>query len=175
MKSPSIRIAARRLSLTALAALTLACAAPAKASCFYGGKFDARTSIAQEFRDSRWVVRAKVIAASDHWSDDKDSWTTYDLAVLDTFKGKLPSRIRFFTTRDSGGFYMDQGLRHDIGGEYLLFLWARPNRKDLPPEAKGAFFVNYNCGLSGPWAKVTAVDRQRLNAAWRAHSSTLIQ
>lgn len=153
--------------------LTAACAmvmlpASARALCIYNGVDNAETSIEQEFRDSPWVVRAKVLGAKDHWSDDEDSWTTYDLAVVDVYKGRPPKRLTFFTFRNSGGFYMDRawvGLPkgHDVGGEYLLFLEPWPTRSDLPKAARGAVFVNYSCGRSGPWAEVAPTSRHVLD------------
>ena len=152
-----------------VAALALSCASPAHALCIYKGQDNAKTTIAQEFEDSKWVIRAKVVAAKDHFSDEDDSWTLYKIEVRRAYKGQPPEQLSFFTTRDSGGFYMDKAWvrlpdGHDIGGEYLLFLNPWPARKDLPPQAKGAVFVNYNCGVSGPWAEVPLRDRERLSA-----------
>jgi hypothetical protein len=79
----------------------------------------AKTTITEEFADAEWVIKAKVIAADNHWSDEDDSWTLYHLKVLAAYKGKPPLRLDLFTYRDSGGFYLDKGLSNDIGGEYL--------------------------------------------------------
>ena len=140
----------------------------ADAVCFYKGNGNARTTIAEEFHDARWVVRAKVSQASDHFPDAGDAWTLYRIDVLHSYKGSPARHLRFFTFRDSGGFYMDRAwvplpARHDIGNDYLLFLNLWSEQKDLPPEAKGAVFVNYSCGMSRPWAKVSVADRERLN------------
>ena len=153
-----------------IAAVAVFLAAPrAHALCIYNGEDNAKTTISQEFKDSKWVVKAKVVAAKDHFSDEDESWTLYQLEVQHAFKGQPRHPLRFFTFRDSGGFYMDKAwvhlpAGHDIGGEYLLFLNPWPTRKDLPPQARDSVFVNYSCGLSGPWAKVSSADRQRLSA-----------
>ena len=142
---------------------------PAFALCIYNGEDNAKTTTAQEFKDSKWVVRAKVVAAKDHFSDEEESWTLYQLDVRHSFKGHPPRRLRFFTTRDSGGFYMDKAwvrlpAGHDIGGEYLLFLNPWPTRSDLPPQAQDAVFVNYNCGMSRLWREVSPAARKQLSA-----------
>ncbi|HYI47547.1 MAG TPA: hypothetical protein VEX35_03695 [Allosphingosinicella sp.] len=136
---------------------------PVRAACSYGGVDNATTTMAQQFRDSRWVVRARVLAADNHWSDDGESWTRYSLAVVRAYKGAPPARLAFFTTRDSGAFYLDRGTMPDLGGEYLLFLNPiRPYRGQLPA-ARGAVFVNYACGQSRPWAEVPGTDERRLD------------
>jgi hypothetical protein len=143
--------------------LAAVAAFPAQALCVYKGRLDARTTAAQEFADSLWVVRAKLIAADDYWSDKAASWTTYHLRVLETFKGVLPSNIDLFTDRDSGGFYLDKGVQHDIGGEYLLYLNA--TTEEVPVPARGATLVNYACGQSKAWRDVSPADRQELIAS----------
>jgi hypothetical protein len=75
--------------------------APAQAYCEYRGIMNARTTLAQEFRDSRWVVRVRVLSAIDHWSDIDQSWTLYRLEVLRRYKGSPPRRILFFTERNT--------------------------------------------------------------------------
>jgi hypothetical protein len=161
------------ISLVATVILGMA-ATPAIALCIYNGVDNAKTTLSQEFHDSSSVVQVRVISAKDHWSDSEDLWTTYDLEVLHAYKSHPPRHLKFFTTRDSGGFYMDKAwvalpAGHDIGGKYLLFLNPWPARKDLPPEAKGAVFVNYTCGVSGPWADVSPADRGRLARLERGH------
>lgn len=147
-------------------------ATPVHAACIYNGKLDVRTTVRQEFNDSRWVVRARVISAVDCWGEgacrDPDApFTVYRLRVVHSYKGKLESPFRFFTERNSGGFYMDRAWvklpqGHDIGGEYLLFLvpsiWSPSHRA-----ARGTVFVNYPCGQSGPWPKVSKSARQLLD------------
>lgn len=157
-----------RAILGALAAGAVIASPPgAHALCIYNGVDSAKTTIPQEFQDSTWVIRAKVLAAEDHWSDETDSWTTYELEVLHAYKGKPSKRLRFFTYRDSGGFYLDRPsvdlpAGHDIGGEYLLFLDPLPVQRDAPSAAKGAVFVNYSCGASSAWADVRPSDRRKL-------------
>lgn len=144
-----------RTPLIAFATLLVALmASEAKAVCIYNGKLYAKTTVAQEFRDSRWVVRAKVLKAHDHYSDNGDSFTTYDLLVEQSFKGALPRHVRFFTMRDSGGFYLDNGSSHDIGGEYLLFLNSNRRQMIDPTAIQGTVSVNYSCGQSKAWHEV---------------------
>src|SRR5207237_4659689 len=95
-------------------------------------------------------------------------WTLYKLGVIRAYKGRTPSRIKFYTPRDSGGFYMDRAWvplpkGHDVGGEYLFFLSSEaPAYKGRPPLAAGAMFVNYNCGQSKRWADVPKASRRLL-------------
>ena len=131
-------------------------AAPSYGFCMYHDQLYAKTTLSQEFADARWVVRAKVTAADDHWSDDDESWTIYHLAVLTAFKGTPPSGLRLFTYRDSGGFYLDKGMSNDLGGEYLLFINPINSKQKVPTAARGATWVNYACGQSKPWADVSS-------------------
>ncbi len=138
---------------------------PAGALCIYRGVDNARTTLEQEFRDSRWVVRARVISGDYHWSDEDESWTLYRLEVVQSYKGRLPRRFVFFTHRNSGGFYMDgEGAVPNLGGEYLLFLVPDPRRRSNPPAARQAVWVNYNCGQSKAWTEVSPATRRRLQA-----------
>ena len=138
---------------------------PAHALCIYKGVDNATTTIAQEYRDSRWVVRARVVSASYHWSDEDGSWTLYKLRPVENFKGKLPTSFYVFTERNSGGFYMDSNTTGpDLGGEYLLFLKPLLNSREWPAEARGARLVNYSCGQSKPWKKLTAMEVKQLRA-----------
>jgi hypothetical protein len=166
-------LAPMRLSLCLVsAALLMALAAPADALCIYNGIDNARTTMRQEYADSRWVVHARVISATDGvveagYADAGSSWTLYRLQVVHAYKGRVPQRISFFTARDSGGFYMDRSWvplpkGHDIGGEYLLFLNPIRPYPDQPMEARGATFVNYNCGQSRAWREVPIASRQSL-------------
>jgi len=127
----------------------------------------AKTTLSEEFADAKWVVQAKVLAADEHWSDEDYSWTIYHLQILTAFKGKPPLRIRMFTYRDSGGFYLDKGMNADLGGVYLLFL--DPVSPGDPDQARGATEVNYACGQSKTWGEVSAEDQKRLSEL--AHAS----
>jgi hypothetical protein len=144
-----------------IAAITLLAASQADALCIYHGVDNAKTTLEQEFRDSRWVVRAHVISADYHWSDEGESWTLYRLKVVQSFKGKLPNRFTFFTERNSGGFYMDGNDATPELGDYLLFL-TRFARNTDPPAARGALWANYNCGQSKRWAQVSKDELKRL-------------
>ena len=145
------------------AALLLGAAAPAHALCSYNGVDNAKTTIREEFHDSKWVVDVLLIAADNHWSDEDESWTLYHVKTLRSFKGKAPPRLDVFTYRDSGGFYLDKGMSNDLEGEYLLFL--SPATQKLPRVAHGALEVNYPCGQSGPWAKLSRGQLDALRAA----------
>jgi hypothetical protein len=160
-------------SIALFASLALANTGTAKALCIYGGVDNARTSQAQEFADARWVVRARVVGADDGTveagnSDAGEPWTRYRQRVIHAFKHNSPGRFTFFTTRDSGGFYMDRRWAplsrvHEIGRDYLLFLNPIP-RRGRSTAARGAVFVNYNCGQSRPWSKVSSASRRWLTA-----------
>ncbi len=154
----------------ALAAIGITAALPctAHALCIYKQEFSAKTTLAQEFRDSRWVVRAEVISARQWRPRDGEAGTTYRLRVVRSYKGRLPTDFVFFTERNSGGFYLDRGAEPDIGGQYLLFLVPNPRPAIGPAEARNAVWVNYSCGQSKPWAAVPATERrtlQRLSSA----------
>lgn len=150
------------------AILMITWSAPASALCIYHGVDNAKTTIAQEFRDSRWVVRAHVVSADYHWSDEDESWTLYRLKVVKSYKGKLPKRFTFFTERNSGGFYMDgDGGVPNLDRDYLLFLVPGGWPKASHPSAKGALWVNYNCGQSKVWSEVTAHETAQLDTLSR--------
>lgn len=159
--------ARQRMWISAIAAgLTVT---SANALCIYHGKTYARTTVAQEFADSQWVVRVKVVAAADHRSDEDDPWTIYTLQVLTAFKGKPPLHIELFTYRNSGGFYLDKGTADDLGGEYLLFLNPINSKDAVPAQARGATEVNYSCGQSKPWKSLSGYERQELMTLSREH------
>jgi len=99
------------------ATLLFGAALPAHALCIYNGVDNAKTTIRQEFHDSKWVVKVQLVTADNHWSDDDESWTLYHLKTLRSFKGRAPPRLDVFTYRDSGGFYLDKGMSNDLGGE----------------------------------------------------------
>jgi hypothetical protein len=139
------------------------------AVCIHDGKLYAKTTFAQEFKQSRWVVRARVLSARDHWPNEGTAWTLYNLRLLSSFKGVLPPHFTFYTRRDSGGFYMDIPWKgHDIGGEYLLFLNPWVVEAEDPRVARGATWVNYECGQSRPWREVSKKERRELRELSRA-------
>lgn len=135
--------------------------APAFAVCSYRGELYAQTTLDREFRDAPWVVRARVLSASD-WQGPEERGTVYRLAVVQTYKGSLPQVFSFSTERNSGGFYLDLEAGPDIGGEYLLFLTDGARASSNPAPAANAFTVNYSCGQSRRWDKVSRKDRARL-------------
>lgn len=139
----------------------------ANATCSYRGQDDARTTISQEFKDSHWVVRAKVLSATEHFTEGQEPWTLYRLQVQHAYKGRPSPVLAFFTFRNSGGFYMDRASSsprpdHDIGGEYLLFLNPPERLLGMPSSAHGTVVVNYSCGVSGPWSQVSTSSRTEL-------------
>lgn len=140
-------------------------AGPAHALCLYHGIDNPRTTIAQEFHDARWVVRARVQSGDYHWLNEGDSWTLYRLTTIRSFKGRAPARFALFTYRDSGGFFMDaKGATPDFDQDYLLFLNPAGHRRGIPPAARGALWVNYACGQSKPWSALSRADARRLQA-----------
>ena len=148
-----------RYLLLALALSALA-AEPAQAFCEYRGKLYAKTTVAREFRDSKWVVKAKLEAADYHWANSGESWTVYTVRVLTRYKGSPARFMRVFTYRDSGGFYLDKGTSPDLDTDYLLFLV--PPTQELPRGINRVAQVNYSCGQSRPWSEVPLADRQAL-------------
>ena len=149
----------RKLS-GALIGLVIALAGTqANAVCIYGGKLYAKTTVRREFRDSKWVVRAKVLQAHD---DHDGPYTTYALSVLQSYKGSPPKPLIFFTMRDSGGFYLDKGTAHDVGGEYLLFLQPNDRREGDRSGLVGTVSANYSCGQSKPWREVGPRELEEL-------------
>ena len=132
---------------------------PAAAFCSYKGELYAQTTLDQEYRDAPFVVRARVLAASD-WQGVEERGTVYQLEVIHDFKGSLPHTFSLSTERNSGGFYLDRGTKPDIGGEYLLFLTEGAS-STATPGAK-ALAINYSCGQSRRWDEVSRQDRTRL-------------
>lgn len=153
-----------RVMVWALAAAAVAgLASPAAALCVYKGELYARTTVAQEFADARWVVRARVVSAESDLSGDVAPWTVYRLEVLQAFKGAPARELTMFTWRNSGGFYLDRGGEGpDVGGEYLLFLNPLRAAPDQPAAARGATEANYSCGRSGLWREVSRAEQMRL-------------
>jgi len=145
-----------------MAGLMAVLPSPVRAICYYNGRFSATTTIRQEFHDARWVVRARVLSARYDYTDN-GNWTLYRLRVVRAYKGRMPTTFTFFTTRDSGGFYMDKGISTpDRSQDYLLFLVSYPRNSDYPTESRGAYWVNYNCGQSRAWPRLTPGQRRLL-------------
>lgn len=130
----------------------------AHALCSYQGELYAQTTLEQEYRDARWVVRARVISATG-WESREESGTVYRLEIVRSFKGSLSGQFSFSTERNSGGFYLDRGTKPDIGGEYLLFLTENPRGASMPAPVKNALVINYSCGQSRHWSEVSQLDR----------------
>lgn len=141
-------------------AIALICGSPGTlAVCIYNGELYAKTSVSQELRDAKLVIRGKVVANRDIGipDADQDMGVVSRIQVEQIFKGTSGKIITYYSRRDSGGFYLD------IGKDYLLFLdpisgteWA----KDYP----GAMVVNYDCGQSRPWDEVPAADLETLRS-----------
>lgn len=148
-------------------------ASEADALCVYGGKhfekstspdFDgrlyARVTLADEFADSALVIRGMAVSSQNVPPGTAlPVATVYNIRVDLTFKGNATKMLRYFTERDSGRFDPDVGI------PFLLFLnpiAAGDEAREIAPP--GAVRVNYNCGKSRPWAKVTAGERVQLDA-----------
>lgn len=135
-------------------------ATPARALCFYNkqdfdaGKARSYTTIPQEFRDSRWVVRARIEREHRYTPDNDEPWVVYNVRPITTYKGAPRPRFRLFTYVDSGGF------QPDIGIDYLLFL-VPPTQK-LPRGVRNVVQDNFSCGQSVPWRDVSAANRRLL-------------
>lgn len=148
-----------------IAVLTLAPLSQARALCIHNGELYAKTTMTQEFAESRWVVRARVASQTDgQVANDGMPWTIYHLEVLETFKGTPPSRVKNFTWRNSGGFYLEpESGRQSPPGEYLLFLVPAPITDESPREALGSVVVNYSCGQSKAWSELGGGDIAELH------------
>jgi hypothetical protein len=154
--------------LALCAGATLAVASGANAFCLYHGVDNAKTTLAQEFRDAKWVVRARAISGDYHWANAGDLWTLYHLTIIRSYKGRAPVHLALFTWRDSGGFYLDgKEAAPDFDHDYLLFLTPAIRRRGDPLAMRGAMWVNYECGQSRPWSRVSRADAVRLQAMSR--------
>lgn len=160
----------------ALAAIGLGSAVPtaAHAVCFYKGELYYKTTLAEEYEDARWVVRARMVEETNSWDKvegpvsepEEAPWTLYRIEVLETFKGDAPQTMTVFTLRDSGGFYLEPAPGGTNVGEFLLYLVPTESRSDLPSQAAGSAWVNYSCGQSRPWSEVSQDDREALAVLW---------
>jgi hypothetical protein len=126
-------------------------------------------SVQPEYREAEWVVRARVVSAINRYDDNPGAayrrlWgdggpvVRYVLRVQDSYKGRPPREIVFFQERNSGAFYMDRGMKPDIGGSYLLFLNRIPAYPGKPGMARDAMQVRHSCGQSKAWPEVRAKD-----------------
>jgi len=162
----------RKIIATSL--MILAYSTSAHALCIYGGShftkskerdFDGRlyatTTLTDEFQDSVLVVKGTVLSNRNIGHPYDGDWgTVYRVRINRTFKGKAPPIIHDYTNRDSGGFYLGEGGE---GREYLLFLTPFKGNSWVKKGALGSYEVNYNCGQSRPWAKVTQKEVKQLN------------
>jgi hypothetical protein len=144
----------------------------AAALCIYNGTLYAKTTLAQEFRDSDLVVRGEVVSSEE--VHDPVLGVFYHVRVKQTFKGKPTAVLVDYSERDSGGFYLD------VGTEFLLFLNPIDPRggveylgQNWAKRAPGAMMVNYSCGQSRLWNEVPSKDRELLNALSTQSTKTL--
>jgi hypothetical protein len=156
-----------RYLLATIAVCFISLGSASHALCIYDGKLDEKTTLEQEFRDVSLVVKAEVLSSRVIAipGPEEDTGILYRIRVSQSFKGKAPTVLSYYSRRDSGGFYLDARTG------YLLFLdpislseWAQ--------DAPGATVVNYNCGQSRAWAGVSRSDREKLQALSAGYAST---
>jgi len=107
---------------------------PALADC------SRRTNVETEFYQSDLVFVGKVTSAkqlSPEPPDGSSLGTSYQLSVVEQFRGESKHSVLIFSENDSGRFEMS------VGETFLLF--ARFNPKTLV----GPAYWVYNCGFSG--------------------------
>jgi hypothetical protein len=129
----------------------------------FGGRLSARTSLGDEFADAMIVVRGKIVSAREipvpraqAKNPDAEDGVLYRIQVEKVFKGAPGQYAQNYTEHDSGAFYLDQGT------SYLLFL--NPMAHDDPALhiAPGALRVNYACGQSQSWNRLSAAQQRLL-------------
>lgn len=158
MSSFSLRAVLGQTLLGAVAVVP----APAAALC-------SGDTVRNEFRDATLIVRARVVAAENHHSDRPGSayrrrWgeggpvVRYRLRVEYRYKGMAPREITVFQERNSGAFYMDVGMKPDIGGTYLLYLTPIPPYRGRPEAVRGSWYLRHTCGQSKRWNEVVRAD-----------------
>src|ERR1700722_8653622 len=83
----------------------------AHALCIYQDKLYAKTTLEQELQDSSLVVRGDVLSTQDISIHDTDEslGVLYRIKIDQSFKGKPPAVLTYYSRRDSGGFYLDVG------------------------------------------------------------------
>lgn len=99
-----------------------------------------RTNVRTEFHQSDLVFVGKVRSAknlSPEPSDGSSLGTSYQISVVEQFRGEPKDSVLIFSENDSGRFEMS------VGETFLLF--ARFNPKTLV----GPAYWVYNCGFSG--------------------------
>jgi hypothetical protein len=99
-----------------------------------------RTDVTTEFHQSDLVFVGKVTSArqlSPEPSDGSSLGTSYQLEVIEQFRGEPTHTVLIFSENDSGRFEMP------VGETFLLF--ARFDPKTLV----GPAYWVYNCGFSG--------------------------
>jgi hypothetical protein len=145
----------------------------ADALCSYDGVYNLKTTVRQEFRDSPWVVRARVVSVIDGDDRDNGPWIVYRLKIERIYKGRPPRPLSMFTEVNSGGFYLNSGWGdHHVGNVHLLFLG--PPGYALPRPARGSTMINYSCGQSKEWNRVGPKTRlllERLSRGRRARQT----
>ena len=157
------KVAVKNLWWIAALAL-LVDATNARALCVYHGVLYAHTTLEQEFRDAGVVIVGTVRSGKDIFVSDAEAdrkpgvgpGILDRVAVEQALKGRIPPVINYFSELDSGGYYPDAGTK------YLLFLNRIRSNDWAQKFAPGGFRVNYNCGQSRPWAKVSDADRREL-------------
>jgi len=121
-------------NLLILVVLTTLSIGTARADC------SRRTNVRTEFQQSDLVFIGKVTSAKDLSpvpSDGSSLGTSYQLSVVEQFRGEPKNNVLVFSKNDSGRFEMP------VGEKFLLF--ARFNPKSLV----GPAYWVYNCGFSG--------------------------
>ncbi len=139
--------------LLALAAALFA-APGAHALCVYEGVLYYQTTLQEEFVDSIHVVHATGFSERDqNISDtsDEDPLVHYTLKVEHAYKGNAEEKITVYTHRNSGAYYFEKGR------DYLVFLERTASADGHLPQ--GGLTVNYSCGHTKLWAKVTDKER----------------
>ncbi len=163
------------LSVSLVIAATLATAMPAQALCMYYGKtfqksddkdsagrLNAKTTVAGEFKDAMTALWGRVVSSREvpvrKSKPDAQAGVVYRIRVDKVFKGDAVREASYYTERNSGAFYLDQGE------DYLLFL--NPPMHDDPAlgVAPGVLIVNYACGKSKRWNQLSMADKRALDA-----------
>lgn len=163
------------LSASLVIAVTLATAMPAQALCMYHGKnfqksddkdsagrLNAKTTVAGEFKDAMTALRGRIVSSREipapKRKPDADAGVLYRLRVDKVFKGEAVREASYYTERNSGGLYLDQGK------DYFLFLNPPMHGDPALDAGFGALILNYACGQSKAWDTVSAAESKALDA-----------